>query len=277
VELLVVVAIITLLLGLLMPALSGFRMAARRTTEMSSARQVMAAYLAYAAVNQDQVMPGYKTGLHAVDAGGKSIEQVGIPFVAARYPWRLAPFLKYQFKGLYLNEHQDTLDELENNTGYSNLSTYDTYVYLVSLYPSLGLNATWVGGHQGRLGFDQTALSLFGRFYVSRTTEVRRPEQLVVFCSARGTDPEAPQTIYQGYYEVRSPYFTSAQGGWPEEYRPDSVPGEFGFVSPRFAGESVVAFMDGHVDGMALDELRDMRHWARDADREDWYLQPQQP
>ncbi|MHC4991976.1 MAG: type II secretion system protein [Planctomycetota bacterium] len=275
VELLVVVGIITLLMGLLLPALQGVKTTARRTAEMSAARQLMVAYTNYAAVNRDYVMPGYKTGLTALDPAGRRIDDIQIPLVGARYPWRLAPFLDYQFRGLYLNEHQDDLERMENTQAFEQGFTegYAEYVYLVSLYPSLGLNATWVGGHSGRLAFNETALGVYGRFYVSRTTDARRPEQLIVFASARGPDPNNQDAVYEGYFEVRSPYFTGARE-WAEDYSPTLAPYEWGFVSPRHGRQSVVAFLDGHADGLMDDELDDMRLWAPNADRPDWILQP---
>ena len=48
VELLVVIAVIAILVGLLLPAVQKARMAADRTDEMSSARQLMLAWDAYA-------------------------------------------------------------------------------------------------------------------------------------------------------------------------------------------------------------------------------------
>ena len=45
-----------------------------------------------------------------------------------------------------------------------------------------------------------------------------------------------------------------------------------GDVSFRYDGEAVCACMDGHADGLNVDELSNMRHWANDATSEDWGL-----
>jgi prepilin-type N-terminal cleavage/methylation domain-containing protein/prepilin-type processing-associated H-X9-DG protein len=269
VELLVTIAVLGLLVGLLFPALRAARAAAARTSELTAARQLMAAYIAYANSNSDAVLPGYLTGLPAYDQSGKPIHEVQVPFVAARYPWRLAPYLDYHFRGLYLNEHEFDLEQIEQES-------YDDYVYLVSLYPSLGLNATWVGGNQNQLGFSPVALQAYGRFYIAHLSEARRADQQIVFLSARGPGPDGPPEVYEGYFEVRSPYLTLAGGDrWAAHYSPSLPPGDFGFVSPRHDGEAVVAFVDGHTDGRSPARLRDMRLWARDATHESWGLAPQ--
>lgn len=270
-EILVTMAVIAILMGLLLPALSSVRTAGRMTTEMSAARQLMMAYTSYANVNRDAVMPGYKTGLPAYTEDGVPIADIQIDVVGARYPWRIAPFLGHNFRGLYLNEHRRMLDELEHQDR-------SLYVYTVSVAPSLGLNATWLGGHQGNLAFNPTAQSVYGRFYVTRLSEARRPDMLLSFCSARGTDPlnyTDNVAVTEGYFEVRSPIWRAADGVlWPETFDAGRDPADFGFVSPRYNGEAVTAFVDGHVDGLSLRELRDMRHWANQADSEEYGLAP---
>ena len=65
VELLVVIAVIAILAALLLPAVQKARVAADRTDEMSSARQLMLAWDSYAVQFNESVLPGYKLGLRA--------------------------------------------------------------------------------------------------------------------------------------------------------------------------------------------------------------------
>jgi prepilin-type N-terminal cleavage/methylation domain-containing protein len=273
VELIVVVGVVAVLLGLLFPALASVRGAGRMTTELSAARQLMAAYSNYSVANRDLVLPGYDRNLRARDDSGNVINTTydAGNLIAARYPWRLAPYLDYNFEGLYNNEHSDVLADLRAERP-------EDYMYIVSLYPSLGLNSVWVGGHQGlglRTGTDRGWVDAFGRFYVTRMSEVRRADEMLVFASARRSDPFAPSEVYEGAYDIQSPYRTGASGElWAESWDPAAAPGSFGNLSFRHEGEAVTAFIDGHTETFGPDQLRDMRYWARDADAADWTLEP---
>lgn len=274
IELLVVISVIGVLVGLLLPAISSARTTARMIDEMSAGRHLMLAHASYALENRDWVLPGYKTDLPASDEQGQQIADA-IPgfgaFAAARYPWRIAPYLSYDFRGLYKNDQGEFLEQLQ-------AGDYSSYLYVVSAYPSLGYNATWIGGNKSELGFSSTALSTFGKFYVTRSAEVRRPSELMVFCSARGKDQFDPLPSVgklQGYFEVRSPFLTTIQGyRWDEPYQDSGEPGNFGFVSLRYRNKAVVALFDGRTDVFGLDDLKDMRHWANLATKPDYALKP---
>ena len=276
VELLVTMAIIALLIGLLLPTLLAVRQSGKQTLEMSAARQLMVAYYNYANAHKGAVLPGYWPGGQAWDASGNPIDTVA----ASRYPWRLAPYLDYNFRSMYLNENLDLLERLENN---------DPVLYrrTASLFPSLGLNATWIGGNADQGGFPEDhedyILDYFGRFYVTRMTEARRPESLMVFASARGTDPDPALgnvfdegEVVEGYYQISSPSFF---GGylWSEDFDPSDPPADYGYLSPRYRGSVVAVFLDSHVSLLTKKQLQDMRYWANDATSQDWTLVPPPP
>ena len=274
VELLVVIGVMALLMGLLLPALRSVRQTASQSSEMSAARQLMLAYQTYANGNRDRVIPGYSDELPALDAAGRRIgvdvlTDIRGPAARARYPWRIAPYLDYELLGLYVNENQELLEQYQQED-------YDSYVYGVSLFPSLALNATWVGGNSQEGGFDPTNLQVFGQYYVTTPTQVAHTDRLLVFASARGGgDPFDPQTR-EGNYRLLSPYLQLEDGyRWSESFNPGEPPSAFGFVSLRYAGRAVSAFIDGHVDVMGEEQFKDMRYWANDADRPDWALEPQ--
>jgi prepilin-type processing-associated H-X9-DG protein len=55
---------------------------------------------------------------------------------------------------------------------------------------------------------------------------------------------------------------------------PDDAPIHYGYLSLRYGGSAVTAFLDGHADTLPEKKLRDMRHWADQADSPHWKLQP---
>ncbi|MCH8165559.1 MAG: type II secretion system protein [Planctomycetes bacterium] len=267
IETLVVIGVIALLLGLLLPTLQAVKKSGERTVEMSAARQLMVAYNAYANVHNGAVLPGYWQQMEAWDASGDPIEWPP----SARYPWRLAPYLDYNFRGMYTNENEELLERLEYEEP-------GLYQYAVSLFPSLGLNTTWIGGDQNEGGFlppESQFHQTFGRFYITKLSEARRPQWLIVFASARGIDTF--QTlgggILEGNFYIRSPYFTSYR--WSDEFDAGDLPAHYGYLSPRYGGSVVSAFLDSHVDMLTKRQLKDMRYWADQATRPDWVLEPQ--
>ncbi len=59
VEMLVVVGVIALLLGMLLPALSGAQKRSSKNKELNAIRQVGLAWTLYANANNDKLLPGY--------------------------------------------------------------------------------------------------------------------------------------------------------------------------------------------------------------------------
>lgn len=262
IEMLVVIAIIAILVSLAIPALRSVRRSATQTVEMSAARQLTLAYNSYALDNNGALMPGYfqpaPNSVH--DASGHVI--TGEP--AKRYPWRLAPYLDYDLKGLYLDS---SLIEA--------LSAQQTlYTYLISLYPSMGMNTWFVGGDTHAID-DYSIIA--SDFHLKRLSQARHPAELIVFASARSDQPFAPgiPPLIEGFFKVTPPYMTARL--WTPTYEPAIPPGhaaDFGFVSLRHAHRSAVV---GHLDGSAgvydEAEIQDMRHWADQATAPDWTLQ----
>jgi prepilin-type N-terminal cleavage/methylation domain-containing protein len=273
VELLVVIAVIALLISLLLPALGQARGAARQTRELAAAQQSIVAFAAYANDSQGRVLTGYPTSA-MVDGGGMDVRnQAGEVITgeeAKRYPWRLAPYMDYNFRGLYQDDGllNDIMDDQQQHE------------YIVSLYPSLGMNIEWVGGSDlGKIGFNQQFLATFGRFYVVRDDEARRPGELIVFASARArAEKNIPYLSNpQGFYRLDSPYLSAGMGRrWGEKYEAATAdPGlNSGFVAMRHGGKAVATMMDGHGALLGWDELNDMRRWADGATKADWVLTP---
>ena len=265
VELLVVIAIIAIVTALLVPAAGRVRDRARETVERSAARSLLVAWNEYAFSQGGRIIPGYRSGLPAYDAQGNAIAEQTIGVAAARYPWRIAPYLGHAMGELVEPGVGRNLAGLES-------ANDPEYLYRASLYPRFWLNGTFVGGDEGSGGFNPGFEAAFGRFYRTRLSEIARPESLIVCASAAavGGDNGDPQVV-EGYFRVKPPFFTSAQ--W-QDGDDASDPALLGHVSPRWGDRAVVGFVSGEVDIRPIDRLRDMRLWADQADSRDWRLLP---
>jgi prepilin-type N-terminal cleavage/methylation domain-containing protein len=262
IELLVVLVVITLLLALICPALGRAKAVARQTRELSTGSQLMRACMTYSTDARGWVLPGYTPASWA--ANGSVRDETGSPVMgqsARRYPWRIAPYLDYTFAGLY-----DDRNILER------YSARPDYQYVVSLSPSMGINADFVGGNEENgVAFSSAGLRMFGKFYIQKIDDAQRPASLIVFGSARGVDPDGGTVA--GFHRIESPAFITQR--WSTAPLTGStLPDAHGYIHTRFADRAVVSFLDGHGDAKSLVDLRDMRLWADKATRPDWTLAP---
>jgi prepilin-type N-terminal cleavage/methylation domain-containing protein len=106
IELLLVIAIIALLVSLLIPGLGQARKMCFQARELSAAQQLMAAFALYADDSKGKILPGFPSAsmvagpLVVTDESGERLTGD----VAQRYPWRLAPYFDYNFRGLYKDQ-----------------------------------------------------------------------------------------------------------------------------------------------------------------------------
>ena len=255
VELLVVIAIISILASLLLPALAESRLAAKRTNELSSSKQLILGWHLYAEDHDGGVMPGYRNGYNAYDFKGNSLRNP----INVRYPWRLIPWLGDSFELIYANENRRLLNDFK--------STYEEYAYAVSLFPSLGVNSRFVGGDDVDLSPTKKAISKFGQFCLINTSQVRDSSGLIVFSSARHKFGER---MVNGFYLVKSPYFGKRE--WEFELKKDEPGPAYGYVHHRYKGKAINAFVDGHSETLSFEAMNDMRKWCNIADSKDWVL-----
>lgn len=276
IELLVVIAIIALLISILLPALGKAKMLGRQTRETAAAQQMMTAFSLYADDNKSMVLPGYASRawvngqMRVLNGDGERL----FDEMAQRYPFRLAPYLNYNFRGLY--ESDKLLGELrENERAYEEHGV--NYDYVVSLYPSLGINAAFVGGSDRLQTYDRLFQRVYGRIYVERLGDSIRPSGLLTFVSARAEEQPAIPVLGkpEGYFRVDPPRFAAPTGTqWEESYDTLSrTPGtNSGFVSLRHNKRAVAAMLDGHAKTVGWNDLNDMRLWADQADSPNWAL-----
>jgi prepilin-type N-terminal cleavage/methylation domain-containing protein len=265
IEMLVVIAVISVLIGILVPSLSGARKTARLLVETAAGRSSGEALALYANDYKSAILPGYPPAKWV--AGGQVVDRTGAVITgpsAQRYPWRLLPVLEYNLPALYKDKR--VLSAI--------LDQGPDAEYLISLYPSLGMNVAFVGGSVNHLGFDPAMAGTFGRFYLTRIESATRPSQLIAFASARAKEPSGMNLGRpDGYFLVEAPLWGS---GWQATYDPDAPePGtNSGHLGLRHAGKGVVSLLDGHADTLSWEQLKDMRRWADGADAPDWKLKP---
>ncbi|MEI6475658.1 MAG: type II secretion system protein, partial [Planctomycetota bacterium] len=270
VELLVVLAIIGVLVAIIVPVALGARRAAGRMTEVSALRGVMTGWISYAADQNGFVLPGYKAGYIARDENGNAIPTDaygGDIEISKRFPWRLAPWLDDDFRRLYVGANAETLAKLQ-------AGDRSKYYYFASLYPSFGMNSAFVGGDDARFpselvlpnGIDNP----FAKYCVTRLSAAKRPQQTIVFASAR-TGATTDGVINEGYFRVDAPWLNTPAARWATEYDPnDSL--SFGSVSARHGDEVVIGTIDGGVELVQVDALRNMTRWCDLAPEREWWI-----
>jgi len=244
IELLVCITVVGLLLGLAQSGYSRVLSASRRTAEVGAGKNLITAYLAAAMDNQGVLMKAYDVQGVATDSQG-NIMSGEDDHAAHRWVWRLAPYLNYQLYGSALVNQQMKLIQDLGGLGQT---------YMVSAVPSFGLNAGFVGGND----YDEKLRKLEASGQCITRLNQATPS-VIAFVSARS---QAIGQNYEGFYYVTSPTYPTA---WSKQYDPKGNPKASGYVSARYDQQAVVARLDGGVEVLSFDELKDMRRWSKDA------------
>ena len=252
-ELLCVVFVLTLLAALGHGAYSRALNASKKAAEVSAAKNLIQAYLLAAEDNNGVLLKGYDSNGTATDSRGATFPSKRSE--SHRWPWRLAPYLNYQLYGTVLVN--ETEDYIRRTGGLDS-------TYMVSVIPSLGMNAGFVGGQD----YEENLKSLQSRgFCVQRASQSVSPAKLIVFISS---ESEMMGEKYKGFYYATSPLYPSP---WAAEFSESADPLQSGNVDARFGGKAVVACLGGNVEVLSYQELKDMRRWCNEAalqDKPNW-------
>lgn len=242
IEMLAALAILAILAGLTWPVLATAMESGQKGAEVAAARKMLAGLHSYAADNNGTVMPGYQDpGANAVkDAGGNPITMAP---ARSRYAWRLAPYVDYDIEGTLLVNNAEAAPKHD-----------PMYPYLVSVFTSLGMNTTFVGGDFGSGALlradDPRTVARIGNFCVRTLQQATKPSSLIVFASA----------------------FNTAEGRSPGNYQvfpPAMRSGDASHIDYRYGGLAVVGCLDGHAELLGPDQMKDMRRWSDLAARAD--------
>lgn len=236
IELLITIAIIIVLTGLGMVGYSKYIESAKRGKEIHAGRVLMAGFHAFTADNGGKI-------IKAMDPNpGRIVDNKGKPVMshaAKRWPWRLAPYIDYNVDMIMVNNKKAAP---EDNAMYS---------YLVTVFPTFGMNGTFVGGKYGTSVSPDHPRSRRGNFCVTTIAQPHIPSKLIVFASAKMQNAPHP-----GCFDISAP----------------GVPA-VGEVDYKYNNKAVVAYFDGHVELNDPGQLKDMRRWSNLAaiqDNPDW-------
>jgi cytochrome c-type biogenesis protein CcmH/NrfG len=90
------------------------------------------------------------------------------------------------------------------------------------------------------------------------------------FASAR-TNATADSSIAEGYFRVDAPWLNTPAPRWAAQYSPDD-PTSCGSVSTRHGDEVCTGTVDGAVELLQVDALRDMTRWCDAAPEAEWWM-----
>jgi prepilin-type N-terminal cleavage/methylation domain-containing protein len=244
-ELLLSVTIISVLAAVSISSFSLLKRRAMMAKELTAARNMMIAFNLYSVNNDGQILPGYKTDPNITNQDG---EPLFAP-INSRYPWRLYPYIEDVEGSLLYNGNESVMEDKNSD-------------YLVSVFPNMGMNTTFIGGHFGSGSLLRPSARIeqkIGQFCIRHTSHIDNASDLIVFLSARSHPEDSWDG--RGYFEVQPPMVLRTNWKskpWTQESNPD----DHGFVDLRWNGKAVAAMLDGSGRLLNEDELRDMRHWS---------------
>ncbi len=274
IELLVVISIIALLIGMLLPALGAAQQAANRISSLSDLKQMMVGYTQYHTDNKGQVLWGVTPpSIHGkpVTITTEDGREFGLP-IADRYPWRLAPYLNHAWRIMHAHGEEPDAPKRSDDSGQAMVKAYR-----LSLRPSYGINAVYVGGQEGPWGGfvsnNGTKQPNLGQHVVFHADEVNRPSQLIVFAESQarvGNTPAFDHDEQAGFHSVMAPVANGRRWQIDDgEIRAQMVSAIAGLPIGRFGLSTSTSFFDGHAQAVSSDKLMDMRLWSNQAKTSD--------
>lgn len=233
IELLVSIAIATILASLLFLGVKGYLNSGKRAAEINAGRTLISAFQTYTADNGGRIIKAMDPKPERIlDKEGKPV----MSHAAKRWPWRLAPYFGYDINNVLLVNNKEAAPA--DNAMYS---------YLVTVFTTLGMNGTFVGGKFGTGFAPDHPRNKRGAFCVITVLQAHTPSKLIVFASGKMQNAPHP-----GCFDI-GPEGTGAVGE----------------VDYKYSDKAVVAYFDGHVELNTEEELKDMRRWSNLAAIED--------
>ncbi len=225
-EILVVVGVLALMLGMLLPALSGAMKRSSKTKELNAIRQVGLGWTLYANANNGKLLPGY------LDFDVQQRWRVRYEYpnhwdiptgdLAGPWTWRLLPYLENDLPTVHSYADEEGYETVTLNPQATGATTDEmqTAAGPIAFEPAFGYNAYYVGGwwtmESGlpRPLFYDAQTDVAGTIkpvnVLSRSVgTIRRPTTLMVFCSASVLEPGLYRTFpnnQPGSHYVVPPY-----------------------------------------------------------------------
>lgn len=264
VELLIVIGIIALLIGILLPVAGRARAAARQLRSQGDLRQLLIGYQAYHQQNQGWLLLGYPPGQmvgNVVYDPRTNRNYTAAPMAGltnVRWPWRLVPQVGAMWAIVNSHGPIPPLPALADSDAVATSKAYE-----LSLWPTFGLNTTFLGGDQGSGGFVLSGSKWVinpKKHVAFRANEIRRPTRQIVLAHSRAMNQSTNDG--NGMFRLTPP----RAGGlrWhveQEKFVPDT---DISMGVPRgyYTARAAVGFFDGHVESLLPSELTDMRLWC---------------
>lgn len=256
VEVLVTMAVVGVLGAITIGAVGSVKESAHKASDVSSARQLAAAYMMYPQEHKGKLMPSVPSQIEQQmtvvhDHTGAPIT---VPAVANRYVFRLLPYTD-SLDAMYPGQSQPYLKEL----------MHEGSVYDISLHPSFGINNDFLGGDYTSPRHNPAEGS---RVAITTMSQCINPAEQILFISTHFKGEPAPSP-YVGHVHAYAPNAISRGRGWKGSYN-EEIPSNLGNIHLRYNNQAVVAHLDGSVAMLGEEELSDMRRWSNQArDRND--------